>query len=177
MFCVWAVPLQITEISLMQIIAPPFALPFLQPSLAFSLIYIWSRKNPHEQVALFWIIQLPAPYVRAPFCALIRHLTYTHLASHRNDCDIRVIGRQYAIARGRHRRMHSGPYCLVPDGGMAIRDEFRWRMVPAQTTTSIVSCCICSLALHYSDNPLQKRSTRGSITLYLLQMYQYLLLG
>jgi hypothetical protein len=67
--------LSVIENICMQIIAPPFALPFLQPSLAFSLIYIWSRKNPHEQVALFWIIQLPAPYVRSPSRALTYHLT------------------------------------------------------------------------------------------------------
>ena len=46
-----------------QFIAPPFALLFLQPSLAFVPIYIWSRKNTHEQVAILGLIQLPAPYV------------------------------------------------------------------------------------------------------------------
>jgi len=46
-----------------QLIAPPFTLPFLQPSLAFVPIYIWSRKNTHEQVAILGLIQLPAPYV------------------------------------------------------------------------------------------------------------------
>lgn len=46
-----------------QLVAPPFTLPFLQPSLAFVPIYIWSRKNTHEQVAILGLIQLPAPYV------------------------------------------------------------------------------------------------------------------
>ncbi|KAG8859033.1 hypothetical protein FRB91_008900 [Serendipita sp. 411] len=55
--------LLLVSAALIIVIAPPFALPFLQPSLAFSLIYIWSRKNPHEQVALFWLIHLPAPYL------------------------------------------------------------------------------------------------------------------
>jgi len=45
------------------LIAPPFTLPFLQPSLAFVPIYIWSRKNTHEQVAILGLIQLPAPYL------------------------------------------------------------------------------------------------------------------
>ncbi len=52
-----------------QLIAPPFTLLFLQPSLAFVPIYIWSRKNTHEQVAILGLIQLPAPYV-FPFSEL-----------------------------------------------------------------------------------------------------------
>ena len=102
--------------------APPFALPFLQPSLAFSLIYIWSRKNPHEQVALFWIIQLPAPYVRLGGL-LFEKLSDNIIASCCNDCNIGDIGWQYAVARRGHRGMHCRAHRMVPDGSMAFRDE------------------------------------------------------
>jgi hypothetical protein len=76
----------------------------------------------------------------------------THVASYRDDCDIRNIGRQYAIVGCRYCWMHRGPYRMVPDGGMAIRNELWWRMVPTQTTTSVVSLLQCAATLHGADN-------------------------
>ena len=126
-------------------------------------------------MALFWIIQLPAPYVSL-LILRVDMSSDTHVASYRDDCDIRNIGGQYAIVGGRHRWVHRWPYRMVPHGGMAVGNELWWRMVPAQTTTSVVSCRNMMPHSTALKTLLQKRSTRGSITLYLLQLYQYMLL-
>jgi len=38
-------------------------LPFLSSSLAFSLVYIWSRRNPSIRMSLFGLITITAPYL------------------------------------------------------------------------------------------------------------------
>lgn len=110
-----------------QLIAPPFTLPFLQPSLAFVPIYIWSRKNTHEQVAILGLVQLPAPYVR-PFsivpCRKKVSLTSfhdLHTASNSDDWDILADEWEHQVGGSRHRRVHSRSLCMVPTGCMASR--------------------------------------------------------
>ncbi|RSH78344.1 uncharacterized protein EHS24_002064 [Apiotrichum porosum] len=41
-------------------------MPFLASSLAFSLVYIWSRRNPAVKMSLFGVIVISAPYL--PLC-------------------------------------------------------------------------------------------------------------
>ncbi|KAI9634773.1 Derlin [Dioszegia hungarica] len=47
-------------------IAPLLTMPFLSSSLAFSLVYIWSRRNPSIKMSLFGVITITAPYL--PLC-------------------------------------------------------------------------------------------------------------
>ncbi|ORX37185.1 Derlin [Kockovaella imperatae] len=47
-------------------ISPLLTLPFLSSSLAFALVYIWSRRNPSIKMSLFGVITITAPYL--PHC-------------------------------------------------------------------------------------------------------------
>jgi len=46
-----------------QLISPLFTVPFLSGSLAFALVYIWSRRNPTVRMSLMGIVTLRAPYL------------------------------------------------------------------------------------------------------------------
>ncbi|WWC88404.1 uncharacterized protein L201_003315 [Kwoniella dendrophila CBS 6074] len=48
------------------IISPLLTMPFLSSSLAFALVYIWSRRNPSIKMSLFGVITITAPYL--PLC-------------------------------------------------------------------------------------------------------------
>ncbi|CAD6587645.1 MAG: hypothetical protein TREMPRED_004816 [Tremellales sp. Tagirdzhanova-0007] len=52
--------------SFLLVISPLLTMPFLSSSLAFSLVYIWSRRNPSVKMSLFGIITITAPYL--PLC-------------------------------------------------------------------------------------------------------------
>ena len=41
---------------MLQIISPLLTMPFLSSSLAFALVYIWSRRNPSIKMSLFGVI-------------------------------------------------------------------------------------------------------------------------
>ncbi|KAE8542114.1 hypothetical protein D1P53_001595 [Cryptococcus gattii VGV] len=46
-----------------QLVSSVATLPFLSSSLAFALVYIWSRRNPSVKMSLFGIITITAPYL------------------------------------------------------------------------------------------------------------------
>ncbi|EIW67503.1 derlin-2/3 [Tremella mesenterica] len=48
------------------VISPLLTLPFLSSSLAFALVYIWSRRNPSIKMSLFGVVTITAPYL--PIC-------------------------------------------------------------------------------------------------------------
>ncbi|WVQ65354.1 uncharacterized protein L199_003530 [Kwoniella botswanensis] len=48
------------------IISPLLTMPFLSSSLAFALVYIWSRRNPSIKMSLFGVVTITAPYL--PLC-------------------------------------------------------------------------------------------------------------
>ncbi|GFZ50597.1 hypothetical protein JCM24511_08355 [Saitozyma sp. JCM 24511] len=52
--------------SFLLLISPLLTLPFLSSSLAFALVYIWSRRNPSIKMSLFGVITITAPYL--PLC-------------------------------------------------------------------------------------------------------------
>lgn len=47
----------------MLLIAPLLKLPFLSHSLVVMLVYIWSRRNPHEQLRLYGLFVVGAGYI------------------------------------------------------------------------------------------------------------------
>ncbi|BEJ12552.1 hypothetical protein CspHIS471_0210120 [Cutaneotrichosporon sp. HIS471] len=47
-------------------LSPLITMPFLSSSLAFALVYIWSRRNPSVKMSLFGVVTITAPYL--PFC-------------------------------------------------------------------------------------------------------------
>ncbi|OCF39692.1 derlin-2/3 [Kwoniella heveanensis CBS 569] len=47
-------------------ISPLLTMPFLSSSLAFALVYIWSRRNPSIKMSLFGVVTITAPYL--PLC-------------------------------------------------------------------------------------------------------------
>ncbi|GHJ89671.1 hypothetical protein NliqN6_6073 [Naganishia liquefaciens] len=49
-------------------LSPFLPFPFLSSSLAFSLVYIWARRNPHMRMNLFGVITVSAQYL--PFCLI-----------------------------------------------------------------------------------------------------------
>ncbi|KAL7418148.1 Derlin [Mrakia frigida] len=49
--------------AMLLLISPLFTVPFLSGSLAFALVYIWSRRNPSVQMSLMGVITLRAPYL------------------------------------------------------------------------------------------------------------------
>ncbi|KAK8858837.1 hypothetical protein IAR55_003067 [Kwoniella newhampshirensis] len=48
------------------LITPFLTLPLLASSLAFALVYIWSRRNPSIKMSLFGVVTITAPYL--PLC-------------------------------------------------------------------------------------------------------------
>ena len=40
----------------LEVISPLLTLPFLSYSLAFALVYIWSRRNPSIKMSLFGVV-------------------------------------------------------------------------------------------------------------------------
>jgi len=54
-------------------ISPLASSPFLSSPLSFSLVYIWSRLNPHVRLSLFGLIVITAPYL--PYALVL--LTWT----------------------------------------------------------------------------------------------------
>ncbi|PWN19775.1 Der1-like protein [Microstroma glucosiphilum] len=55
------------------LITPP--LPFLSSPLAFTLVYIWSRRNRHIRLSLFGVLVITAPYLPIALCAFSWILT------------------------------------------------------------------------------------------------------
>ncbi|OXG26318.1 derlin-2/3 [Cryptococcus neoformans Bt120] len=49
--------------SFLLLVSSVATLPFLSSSLAFALVYIWSRRNPSVKMSLFGIITITAPYL------------------------------------------------------------------------------------------------------------------
>nr|ODN91595.1 derlin-2/3 [Cryptococcus depauperatus CBS 7855]ODN91800.1 derlin-2/3 [Cryptococcus depauperatus CBS 7841] len=45
------------------LLTPVTTLPFLSSSLAFALVYIWSRRNPSIKMSLFGVLTITAPYL------------------------------------------------------------------------------------------------------------------
>ncbi|KAJ9099901.1 hypothetical protein QFC21_003906 [Naganishia friedmannii] len=54
--------------SILMLLSPFLPLPFLSTSLAFSLVYIWARRNPYMQMNIFGVITVSAQYL--PFCLI-----------------------------------------------------------------------------------------------------------
>jgi Derlin-2/3 len=55
------------------LITPP--LPFLSSPLAFTLVYIWSRRNRNIRLSLFGVLVITAPYLPIALCAFSWILT------------------------------------------------------------------------------------------------------
>jgi Derlin-2/3 len=49
--------------SLMLLTSPLLDLPFLSHSLVIMILYIWSRRNPHERLRLFGLFTIGAGYL------------------------------------------------------------------------------------------------------------------
>lgn len=58
------------------ILSPVVAsLPFLGSPLAFTLVYLWSRRNKHVRLSLFGVLVITAPYLPLALCAFSWVLT------------------------------------------------------------------------------------------------------
>ncbi|WVQ73474.1 hypothetical protein IAR50_003046 [Cryptococcus sp. DSM 104548] len=49
--------------SFLLLVSSVTTLPFLSSSLAFALVYIWSRRNPAVKMSLFGVVTITAPYL------------------------------------------------------------------------------------------------------------------
>jgi len=59
-----------TSASLLLALSPLFTLPFLSSPLAFTLVYIWSRRQPAMRISLFGILTVSAPYLPIALVAI-----------------------------------------------------------------------------------------------------------
>ncbi|KAG7528427.1 hypothetical protein FFLO_06173 [Filobasidium floriforme] len=55
--------LLIFNASILLVISPLLTLPFLSASLAFSLVYIWSRRNPSQRLNILGLVNITAPHL------------------------------------------------------------------------------------------------------------------
>lgn len=76
---VWLIVLSSTSLL---VLSPFTGQEYLGPSLAFVLLYIWSRRSPHLHISLFGLITLPAPYFPMAWVALefLFEMTFKHSA-------------------------------------------------------------------------------------------------